>query len=838
MQPTAAAFQEHEVFLTNTFGDRFLFSVNHNTLNQLGATHLHRERFSEHLKKTNTLFIVIGTDSGTLLAFLAGRDFGQGSRFLLIEPGPLFKVVQQEYTSTDIPENLFFGPAEEFDRLAEEVAMDRYFYAGEVMVVKSLAAEYGFRGEYHDLTFDLQNRCHQREWLITLEIKSQPFVHAQLENLADNTLPSTGLAGTFRGRTALLLAGGPSLDSILPWAIDHRDELVVLTVSRICRRLLEVGLAPDFIFSIDPHQVSFEVSVEMLRFWPQAIFVHSYHVSPLLLGQWRGRSLYLGARFPWESDLNRPSLPMAGPTVSNTALSVATEMGFSRVLLAGMDLCRSREGFTHAAGSNERQAGPQLAATCTQVATYGGWMAETTSDFLAATSILAVQAKQATERGTTFLNLAESAARVEGVEYVPITAITLEKQVARPSEVMDKLAPALTREERVADLRLVLAELVRAKGQLLQIRKLTSEALECNKGLFGRDGKRADFKHKLRMDKIERKLNTKHADLANFVKRYAAHELLQMTILGKSDADWTDTEIEQSAETYYSNYRKNASALLKRIDQAKERIQLRLKEEEAGAEQLPSLMTQWLKDEQPGRVFVWMDRHQIPEERLAGLHPAFAHLQKQYEQQFGAHQDSLHLKRSKLYASLQGLVGKMLLFFNRADLTYLANLAQALKDHADPEARKHFLLCSGLVAELENDPDQALAWYQQLFDQQDEVFLEHALQRIASLSLARHDDDNSLLALELLARLSPAYAIQYGDLLRLTGRSQQALNVYLDYLENAPGDVSMMLKTGTYFKELHLLDGAREMYRHVLRLHPDHETALQLLQELEGPALL
>ena len=75
MQTSSAAFQEHEVFLTNTFGDRYLFSVNHNTLNQLGAAHLHRERFSEHLKKTNTLFIVIGSDSGTLLPFLATRDF-------------------------------------------------------------------------------------------------------------------------------------------------------------------------------------------------------------------------------------------------------------------------------------------------------------------------------------------------------------------------------------------------------------------------------------------------------------------------------------------------------------------------------------------------------------------------------------------------------------------------------------------------------------------------------------------------------------------------------------------------------------------------------------------
>lgn len=412
-------------------------------------------------------------------------------------------------------------------------------------------------------------------------------------------------------------------------------------------------------------------------------------------------------------------------------------------------------------------------------------------------------------------------------------AIDVQKTPGYAREIVEGIFPGLTREDRIADLHQVLDELVKTKGQLLHIKKLTREALQCNKGLFGREGRRADFKHKLRMDKIERKLNGKHADISTFVKRYAAHQLLKMTILGKDDSEWTDGEIEQSAETYYSNYHKNAATLLKRIDALKERIQFRLREEEPGLALLPTLIPQWIKDEQPGRVFVWMDRQHLSEDEIASNQEAIISIRECYERQFHLGANSIHLKRSRLFSSLRGLVGKMLLYAKRQDLIYLKQLASSLEEHPDPEAVKYFLLCSGLVAELENDPDQALECYQRLFEHQDDIFLEHALQRIASLSVARRDDDNSLLALELLAGLSPTYLVQYGDLLRLLGRSQDALNTYLTYLEKAPGDAAMMLKIGNYFREMNIPEGALEMYRHVLQLDPENQTARQLLRDLE-----
>lgn len=822
-----------EFFLTNKFGDRYLFSLNHNTLNLAGAAHLHQNRLHQILTQKNSLCIIIGSDSGTLLPFLAAAQNASGSQFLILEPPDVFARIQNEYAHITLPAHVHFGSADNLSEISDLLDISRYFYAGEVLILKSIAAEYGFLDEYHELFFSVQNYCNHQHWAISAKLQGAAFIHAQLDNLADNVISSSCLHGIFAGKTAVLLAGGPSLDDMLPWVIARRHTLLVLAVSRISRRLLEVGLVPDFVFSIDPHRVSFDVSVEMLRFWQQSIFIHSFHVSPLLLGQWRGKSIFLGCRFPWQTSLNEPSLPMPGPTVANVALSVATEMGFDRIILAGLDLCRSRDGYTHATGSNERAAGPQLAATCVQVETNGGWMAETTSDFFTAIGTISAQAQLARQKNCILINPAEGAARIEGIEHVRLQDITVKETTPLSCTLLLDSLPQSSAAARRKDLELVYQELVRAKGQLLRMKKLTREALNCNEGLFGRQGKRQDFKYKIRMDKIEKTLNTRYAPFSTFVKNYAAHDLLKMTKLGVADREWSDQEIEEAAQIYYANYDKAIHQLIRVIDKAKEKI-TRRKEEDAVSPDLQHLAAGWERDEIPGRALVWLDRHNMAEADIPPEHQdAFAQVLHANEAQFATTLVSAHMQRSIAFASLQGLRSKLQSYFKKQDKNALHNIQSSLEKSTHPEAKKHYLLCSGLIAELEGNVDRALEQYQLLFEVEDEVFLEDALLRITSISLARGDYDNSLLALETLSKISYTYGTQYADLLRLTGQGKKSLDVYLDYLEQIPGDTTTMLKTGKLFGDMKVIEGARAMFQHVLMLDPDNRAARHHLEELE-----
>ena len=176
---------------------------------------------------------------------------------------------------------------------------------------------------------------------------------------------------------AILLAGGPSLDSSIPWIQAHQDDCIIIAVSRISRRLLNADITPDFIFSVDPQGLSLDVSREMFHFDGKSVFIHSYHAFPAMVAQWLGTKAYLGPLFPWPSPLNGVDRTSGGATVTNIAWACALEMGFAEIVLCGVDLCYSSEGHTHASFSKDRDHGPRFEGE-TRIETNAGAYAETT----------------------------------------------------------------------------------------------------------------------------------------------------------------------------------------------------------------------------------------------------------------------------------------------------------------------------------------------------------------------------------------------------------------------------------------------------------------------------
>lgn len=818
-----------ECFLKNSYGDKYLYSINRNLLNKHGANQIHSQRFDNLLQVPETLYIVVGSDSGTLLLYLKDKEIAAGTKIVIVELPEIVQRLQDESLLSTLSENVIITTLDSFEKTAEDVGIQSYVYIDHVELAKSVAADYCFLPQYQQLFFTLQEKVEHISWSIKSTLGSQPFIDTQLQNVADNIIGSSTLCHLFSGKTAVLLAGGPSLDEILPWVQEHRTDIVVLAVSRVCRRLQQIDLKPDIIFSIDPHAVSFDISKEMLAYWEDALFVHTFHVVPQLLGQWRGRSIYLGPLFPWDTELNEAGIPYIGPTVSNVALSAATEMDFSQVILAGVDLCHSKQGYTHASGSNESVAGPQLAKSCTRVETNGGWMAETTCDFAQGIIILAHQALNGKQHGVHFINPASGAAKVDNVEHVPINRIIIQPLSAPASQVLTERIGTLSNSDREKHYRTTLAELTRAQGQLLKIRELSKDAIRCNTMLQSRQDKGQNFKLKKRMDKIERKLNKQYLPFSTLVKRYGIRDFLRIT---RTDTqhDWQDDEIYEALETYYQAYIHTTDTLLKLVKSSKKRVQLRI-EELSDTADTTILFQQWRNDKQPGRVLVWMDRTRLSLTQLpADIRTEAEELLQAYNATL-SNQETAHLQRSKEYASFEGLIGKSQMYFKKQDTDSLVQLTQALENHPDKEAQKYLYLSAGYLAELNKNEEKALKYYQKLFAYDQDILLEEALTRIASISLKRQDIDNAQLALETLAKISFIYLPKYGDFLRVLQKSKEAIEVYLNYLEQVPNDTALMLKLGTYFQELHISEGAEAMFKHVLQLEPDNRLAKKLLAE-------
>lgn len=819
-------------FLTNTFGDRFFYSINRDAFNKIGAEALFQRHFGQSLFRENSLTVIIGTDSGLLPRFIAARGLPEGARYLFVELPEVMTRLHQAGVLEGLDDRIILATYDNWREQAEACRLTDYVFLANIRSTLSIGAEDGNHSGYHGLGRKVREELERLTWERNAQLGNEAFFIKQIENLAENRSPLSQLRGTAAGATAVILGGGPSLDEVLPWLKTNRDKLVIFAVSRIARRLLEVGFEPHIVVSIDPHAVSFDVSKEMLRFGERTLFINHYHTSSALLGQWRGRSLFMGQPLPWESPLNRDFTPSPGPTVTNAALAAAVELGFAEILLAGVDLCFSRSGHTHALGSNEHHAGPQLGRGQSWVETNGGWQAETSHDFAAAVHQLDYQAAMAAKRGIRVINLAQGAARMANVVYSPVAEFKL---VSPPIPVFDRLLSSLpeeTAQTRCDHYRTLLDELNRATVYLKKIKKLACDALDANDGLFGRKGKTADFKYKKRMDKIEKRLNSDFGDFAVLVKKFGIRHFLKMTRPDR-DKEWSDEEVETAGRLYYEAYRDSAERLSGLVEEARMRVQTRI-EEEMPAPSAQRLFAQWRKDGQPGRALVWRVRNfQATASLSAKDADQLIELEKEFEAILGL-QETEHFRRSRKFSDLGQVRGKALTMFKRREETLLVQLIEGLNGVDRPEAIGLRQLCNGYLAELQDDPSLALESYQALMEQETGALVEDALRRVAAISLDGEHFEDARLALECLSGISPIYLPQYGDLLRLMGEMPAALDAYADYLEKVPDDLAAMLKLGRYYLELNIPDGARLMFSSVLEKDPQNQAAKTLLSQVLG----
>lgn len=815
-------------FLTNRFGDRYLYEVNRSVFDQVGSAAVYQKYFGEDLFRPNRLYVIVGTDSGVLLRYVKKRTLPEGARYLFVELPGVIEALRTEGDLEDLPPRIQVVCLENLWSQAEAFQLQNYLFLNAVELRDSLAAMDANLTEYRDLSDHLREQFQAVEWATRGSLGCRDFVVRQLENLGENRVPAIHLKGKFAGKTAVILGGGPSLDEILPWVMEHQDEIAIFAVSRVSRRLLEFGLTPHFVFSVDPHDVSFDVSREMLHFWEKTLFVNSYHVSPKLLGQWRGRSVYVGDRFPWPSDENPKNIQGAGPTVTNTALSTAIEMGFSQVILAGVDLCFSQTGMTHANGSIENTIGPKLDNILT-VETNGCWQAETGPDYFKAIEILRQQARIAEKLGCRVVNPAAGAAKVANVMHVPLQNIEFDPLEGPMFSSAIALLPEEGTSQRLVHYENVRNELVRVKNLLTKIKSLSDEALYCNKGLFGKIGKNANFKYKIRMDKIEKQLNEKFSDFIPLVKKFGIQNFLKVTRLD-NEVEWSDDEIEKTAEIYYQAYSDSASRISDYINQAIDRIDGRILEESSQTP-VDQLAAVWRRDGQPGRLHVWLERLSA-----RGLAPTPHELLKKLVEEFDAVMNNTETVQAKRLAHMRDLApvrGKAQRLFRNKNSDALELLGRALEGHSNHElaTRLRGLVC-GYLAEIEQNFSESLESYQILIGDHFDALTEDALRRIASIGLRTEQIEFAKLALECLANASFVYKPQYADLLRLMGQHQAAADLYVDYLEIVPTDIGVLLKLGQLYQTMEVGDIARKVFQMVLEQDPENIAARELLSSV------
>jgi uncharacterized Rossmann fold enzyme len=830
-------------YLVNRFGDRYLYDVNRNAFNQTGAETLFRRRYGESLLDKDSLTIIIGTDSGLLVRHVMQAGVPEGSRFLFYELDHLLPTIEAETQDLTLDEHVTLAGERDLKDLLQDIDFSDYANLGAIRLIESIGASDDFIGAYHALVSRIRQQLDAILWVHNCQLSNPSFVRRQLENLVEQHVPASALENLFDGGTAVLLGGGPSLDELLPWVREHQTEITILAVSRICRRLREADVVPHLVVSIDPTELSFDISKELLELNPQVVFAHANHVAFPLLAQWRGRSVFMDRRYPWTGADEQPNLGSAGPTVTNTALGLAIAMGFKRIVLGGIDLCHSAEGYSHARGSNERDAGPMFGMASIRVETNTGGQAETTPDFFNAITAFGAQATNAYQQGIEVINPAPGAAVIDGVKHVALAELDV---VASNGNIFALLHaridqhPAAQRGNNLAAMR---RELARAHNEVRGIIKLAEQALACNDGLFGRDGRQADFVHKRRMDRIERQIDRRHGDLAEIVKMFSARAFLHMP---PSDREWTDDEIEQAGRTYYTAYRDNAQSILALIEAAQKRIDVAA-EELRDTPDFDRLIAQWEADRVPGRARAWLHRNGLnPSDLPPSVQPRFEALDQDFIAIL-AERDTGHARKMRNEAALGPVRGKLQLLFREKNTAALENIAGQLKKQNTTEAKQLGVLARGYLAEIDADAEAAFAEYSNLIDlageqmradgeEQANPRLEDALRRMVVIAIDKHWHEQALLILQTLAGMSPAYQPQYADMLRLSGDMLGAVDVYTHYLARVPADHQAMLRLGKLYQSIGALDSAKTAFNYILEQDPENKAAKTLLRDIDNAA--
>ena len=163
------------------------------------------------------------------------------------------------------------------------------------------------------------------------------------------------LKNSFSGKTAIVAAPGPSLNSSLPYIREIADKCVIFAVGTALKPLLKAGITPDFAIVVDCLASSMK-QFEGLN--PEKTFlIGHYMLLPELIQLFNGSMFVFSCNTmpglnSWLEKINAlPERFTVGGTVSITAIDAALYLGCSRIILAGLDLALLDDGTSYADGS-------------------------------------------------------------------------------------------------------------------------------------------------------------------------------------------------------------------------------------------------------------------------------------------------------------------------------------------------------------------------------------------------------------------------------------------------------------------------------------------------------
>jgi hypothetical protein len=824
-----------EDFLTNPFGEDYLYSVNREDFTERPATEVFDKLLDSRFFEPHYLHVVIGTDSGLLPTFVEYKGIPKGARYLFVEAEEVFEPIQSALRLNS-PRIMLCSPDDPFGQLNDQSDLGEvfYFYLGHVLLHKSVAAFHANLDRYAELYRQFEGEIEARSFFHQGRGNQQKHLTNRLLNAPEAYQCAPLVRNLFPGKTAVVFAAGHSMIRYLDWVKAQRDDLVLVAISRVAASLQRHGVEPDVIVSVDPQPINYRQSLPMLR-CKNSVFAYPAYCDHSLTSIWPGKKLVLDERLPWTSSLNEDYVDSYDITVSNASITVAFWLGCRRIVLLGVDLCHSKSGRVYAEGSADlaRSINPRLFKATTN----GGEVVFTTQDYLESARGIAFQATLFRMQGAVLINPSPDSMQIEAVEHLSIEQIPTPSLGGTAREMLDQVLGNEDKEGYWNRLEKELRHTQRQLDALLKQVRLGKSLLEQIK-----QGKRNNKNPFEKLRKITSKLGTD--DLADYVKQLHWIDFAEISMVLESEEESSGIK---GQDWYLKLYEKSIEATKRLIDQPLKKIQLLREEAKADASEGVNVLD-WGKYlaglpmpasyGYDGICYKWMQTYP---DKFAALDEDWKQAVQRCAQllldqiQRDPPQATASWTQSQLkevFESVTLLIHKFYRLQDREALDALADLLQ----HYPQEAKPYRLLCLGMSAELNDQPDEALTAYQQILEIDQAPTLKEALQQIAELCVRRKDLDNVLFAIEVLAQIDTKYFKVQAESYSSLQDDEAAIDSYARYLEHHPSDASVIAPLGKIMLERGYADQLLQLCNEMLTRLPNNGQLLQY-RELARQAL-
>lgn len=796
-------------FDTSQWNEQYIEEINNHDFIKMKSDDFFEKILDFPLENENTLFIVVGSDSGLLLPWLVKQPLGRGSKIIVIEHDDVYPLVSSKYrgllsTEADTENSIKSLSLYSHSQWQEDIKQSvdsSFLLAGKLAVVESHASSADYSRLYMPIHKSVMESSQELVSRASLSSNHLEFTTQQFKNLLDNTTPLKRSLSFGQNKTAIILGGGPSIDLHIDWVVSNRDMLFILAVSRVAPKLIKHDIKPDALVSVDPNDLGYEMCKQAVL-WTDVPLLYNFHVSPMLLQQWQGPVLYMGKRLPWDDEKALEGcIAASGPTVSHAATFAASQLGFSTILMTGVDLCYTESGVSHTADSPEQYI-RQMPSFCSHVVeTYSGRKAATNRQMYHGFQEMQELGKHVNRHTAVLFNLHEEAAKCLSIPHMSIDNVELNEKKPQISDHIGKPIYFLT----TVQIDAIEKELKVAKHAFSKMRALCKSAKSQIKEISGGSQQSANSKNSIKLTKIRKQIENTYSNFLGAII-YTNSIAFNKTKLPTDFSDMSQEEIYKWGNQYYTLIEQGAKQMSGFIDSVAPKVQLRRDEINPDIS-IRDIAKLWREDGTPGRILRWKAAHA---HRLAGSDKAWV------QRAVGKYRSTLNDSHKQVgarmesdYNKLQSMLRSIEFFNSNKKINELKAIEPRMAIDDWPYCALHPYIC-GLIVDLQGNRSEACANYQQAIDICSNILSSepdklHEMQRLIEECLVKMtqcyldigEPHSAVTTLGLLCEMLPSYVVSYAKMLNLVGEHKYAIELLESYVELYPTNkkASFLLST-------------------------------------------